>query len=442
MADDDDRHSIEYRLRSALDRLDQFSKRASDSIVSKMNRKEKVPSEKSAQERTAEMMDRAREGIARFNTGVSERIRGARIGHKASMAKEMSLAAFRKAGLFLNGLLSYSPYLIPAIILLQSSIWIGILSEGTLSNSLVSDLEVGMGKSARDAWLVTSIFGASLAYLLMMSFDNGTQLLDVTSSSTSFDIISVLLLVSSVMYLLKSKKSLYYLALAFGGSVVLRLTTTGVEDYNLLMILLCSMCLIVTFSALSVTFVKARLDADDGEEFSGPATEDSIDTSAILSQDFSETSYLGPSLDIDDIDMDNAPINPPKRPTRRSEYELYEWVGLLANIILWPTTLIISMIIGSGYEVDGVALNINDNFLMLVGPAMMTAFFFLMQYRMDASARDGSLYAAQKQAYLDEMEKYVEAKKAYLELVTLQAQIRKEQLMEENPNVRTNPAES
>ena len=114
----------------------------------------------------------------------------------------------------------------------------------------------------------------------------------------------------------------------------------------------------------------------------------------------------------------------------------------MANIILWPTTLIISMIIGSGYEVDGVALNMNDNFLMLVGPAMMTAFFFLMQYRMDASARDGSLYAAQKQAYLDEMEKYVEAKKAYLELVTLQAQIRKEQLMEENPNVRTSPAES
>jgi len=442
VAEDGDRTSIEARLRSALDRLDQFSKRTSDSIASRMNRKEKAPSEKTVQERTSEMMDRARDGIVRFNTGVSERIQGAQIGDRASKAKEMSLAAFRRAGLFLSGLLSYSPYLIPAIILLQSSIWIGILSVGTLSSSLVSDLEVGMGESARNAWLVTSVVGASLAYLLMMSFDTGTQLLDVTASSSSFDIISVLLLVSSVMYLLKSKKSLYYLALAFVGSIVLRLATTGVEDYNLLMILLCSMCLIVTFSALSVTFVKARLDADDGKESSGPATEDSIDTSEILAHDFSETSYLGPTLEVVGIDMDNAPINPPKRPTRRSEYELYEWVGLLANIILWPTTLIISMIIGSGYEVDGVALNMNDNFLMLVGPAMMTAFFFLMQYRMDASARDGSLYAAQKQAYLDEMEKYVEAKKAYLELVTLQAQIRKEQLMEENPNVRTSPAES
>jgi len=132
----------------------------------------------------------------------------------------------------------------------------------------------------------------------------------------------------------------------------------------------------------------------------------------------------------DDIywNMDNAPIQPPKRPSRRSEYELYEWVGLLANLVLWPTTLAISMLIGSGYEIDGTALSMEDNSIMLLGPAAMTAFFFLMQYRMDSSARDGSLYAAQKQAYLDEMEKYVEAKKAYLELVTLQAQIKIEQL--------------
>ena len=127
-----------------------------------------------------------------------------------------------------------------------------------------------------------------------MSFETGTHLLDVTASSSSFDIISVLLLVSSVMYLLKSKKSLYYLALAFGGSIVLRLTTTGTQDYNLLMILLCSMCLIVTFSALSVTFVKARLDADDGKGSNRPATEDSIDASEILAHDFQKPHIWAP----------------------------------------------------------------------------------------------------------------------------------------------------
>ena len=139
-----------------------------------------------------------------------------------------------------------------------------------------------------------SIVGASLAYLLIMSFDTGTQLLDVTSTSSSFDIISVLLLVSSVMYLFKSRKSLYYLGMALGGSIVLRLATTGTEDYNLLMVLLCSMCIVVTFSALSVPFVKAKLDPNDGNKSSRPIKEDSIDTSAILGHDFSETSYLPP----------------------------------------------------------------------------------------------------------------------------------------------------
>ena len=142
-----------------------------------------------------------------------------------------------------------------------------------------------------------------------------------------------------------------------------------------------------------------------------------------------------PILDRPEWNMDNAPINPPKRPTRRSEYELYEWVGLLANIILWPTTLGISLLIGSGYEISGTPLSLEENYIMLIGPVLMTGFFFFMQYKMDSSARDGSLYAAQKQAYLDEMDKYVEAKKAYLELVTLQAQIRKEQLMQENPSI-------
>ena len=52
---------------------------------------------------------------------------------------------------------------------------------GTLSNSLVSDLEFRMGESARNAWLPQSS-GPRYNHisLLMMSFDTGTQLLDVT----------------------------------------------------------------------------------------------------------------------------------------------------------------------------------------------------------------------------------------------------------------------
>ena len=203
---------------------------------------------------------------------------------------------------------------------------------------------------------------------------------------------------------------------------------TDFSELNWFLALLCLLCLFGTFSALSLPFVRNRFSSMDNTLSEGTVIIDQIESSKILSHEFSEPSYLMHPFDDIDWNMDNAPIQPPKRPSRRSEYELYEWVGLLANLVLWPTTLAISMLIGSGYEIDGTALSMEDNSIMLLGPAAMTAFFFLMQYRMDSSARDGSLYAAQKQAYLDEMEKYVEAKKAYLELVTLQAQIKIEQL--------------
>ena len=202
------------------------------------------------------------------------------------------------------------------------------------------------------------------------------------------------------------------------------------SEYNWLLILLCILCLLGAFSALSLPFVRNRFSPADNPLSQELVIIDQIDSTEILTHEFSEHSYPIHPFDEIDWNMENAPIQPPKRPSRRSEYELYEWVGLLANIILWPTTLVISMLIGSGYEIDGTPLSMEENSIMLLGPVMMTAFFFLMQYRMDSSARDGSLYAAQKQAYLDEMEKYVEAKKAYLELVTLQAQIKKEQLID------------
>ena len=219
-------------------------------------------------------------------------------------------------------------------------------------------------------------------------------------------------------------------SLAFLGSLIIRMVETDITNYNWLLIILCTISLFGSFSALSITFIKNRISNSDPDVTENVVISDIIETSAILTENLSEVSYLEHPFEDIEWNMDNAPIAPPKRPSRRSEYELYEWVGLLANLILWPTTLGISMLIGSGTEIDGTALTMEDNYIMLLGPALMTAFFFVMQFRMDASARDGSLYAAQKQAYLDEMEKYVEAKKAYLELVTLQAQVKKEQLMD------------
>ena len=43
-------------------------------------------------------------------------------------------------------------------------------------------------------------------------------------------------------------------------------------------------------------------------------------------------------------------------------------------------------------------------------------------------ARDGSLYAAEKQSYLEVMDKYLKARTSYLELVTLQAESKKQEI--------------
>jgi len=141
-----------------------------------------------------------------------------------------------------------------------------------------------------------------------------------------------------------------------------------------------------------------------------------------------ESSYPKSPVEESDSLMEQAPITKPRRPRRRSEYEMYEWVLLLANLIMWPTVIVISIILGSGDAIEGRSYSMEENYLMLVGPLALTLFFFVMLYKMDSNARDGSLYAAEKQSYLDEMEKYLEARKAYLELVTIQADLKKQEL--------------
>ena len=420
--------SLEERLKETLNRVDEFSKSASQAMRKGFDKTKKRVSETSESINTNEMMEKTKAGISTINSQLSSVAKKAEVGKRASGLLALMYALGQRVERLIFWIISFAPYLIPATIILQSALWVAFLSDGTTSNAIVSEYAENMGENSRLSWIALSIFGAAIAFLLVSNFDSSNEALDSLANSPAFDIIVVLLVVSSILYLFKSYKSLYYLSLAFIGSIVIRMIETDFSELNWFLALLCLLCLFGTFSALSLPFVRNRFSSMDNTLSEGTVIIDQIESSKILSHEFSEPSYLMHPFDDIDWNMDNAPIQPPKRPSRRSEYELYEWVGLLANLVLWPTTLAISMLIGSGYEIDGTALSMEDNSIMLLGPAAMTAFFFLMQYRMDSSARDGSLYAAQKQAYLDEMEKYVEAKKAYLELVTLQAQIKIEQL--------------
>ena len=420
--------SLEERLKETLNRVDEFSKSASQAMRKGFDKTKKRVSETSESIDTNEMMEKTKAGISTINSQLSSVAKKAEVGKRASGLLALMYTLGQRVERLIFWIISFAPYLIPTTIILQSALWVAFLSDGTTSNAIVSEYAENMGENSRLSWIALSIFGAAIAFLLVSNFDSSNEALDSLANSSAFDIIVVLLVVSSILYLFKSYKSLYYLSLAFIGSIIIRMIETDFSQLNWFLALLCLLCLFGTFSALSLPFVRNRFSSMDNTLSEGTVIIDQIESSKILSHEFSEPSYLMHPFDDIDWNMDNAPIQPPKRPSRRSEYELYEWVGLLANLVLWPTTLAISMLIGSGYEIDGTALSMEDNSIMLLGPAAMTAFFFLMQYRMDSSARDGSLYAAQKQAYLDEMEKYVEAKKAYLELVTLQAQIKIEQL--------------
>jgi len=420
--------SLEERLKETLNRVDEFSKSASQAMRKGFDKTKKRVSETSESIDTNEMMEKTKAGISTINSQLSSVAKKAEVGKRASGLLALMYTVGQRVERLIFWMISFAPYLIPTTIILQSALWVAFLSDGTTSNAIVSEYAENMGENSRLSWIALSIFGAAIAFLLVSNFDSSNEALDSLANSSAFDIIVVLLVVSSILYLFKSYKSLYYLSLAFIGSIIIRMIETDFSEFNWFLALLCLLCLFGTFSALSLPFVRNRFSSMDNTLSEGTVIIDQIESSKILSHEFSEPSYLMHPFDDIDWNMDNAPIQPPKRPSRRSEYELYEWVGLLANLVLWPTTLAISMLIGSGYEIDGTALSMEDNSIMLIGPAAMTAFFFLMQYRMDSSARDGSLYAAQKQAYLDEMEKYVEAKKAYLELVTLQAQIKIEQL--------------
>ena len=420
--------TLQERFKETLDKVDEFSKSASQAMREGFDKTKKRVSETSESIDTKEMMEKTKAGISTINSHLSSVAKKAEIGKRASGLIALMYTLGQRVERLIFWIISFAPYLIPATIILQSALWVAFLSDGTTSNAIVSEYTENMGENSRLAWIALSIFGAAIAFLLVSNIDSTNEALDSLANSPAFDIIVVLLIVSSILYLFKSSKSLYYLSLAFIGSMLIRIIETDFSQLNWFLALLCLLCLLGTFSALSLPFVRSRFSSKENTISEGVVIIDQIESSKILSHEFSEPSYLMRPFEDIDWNMDNAPIQPPKRPSRRSEYELYEWVGLLANLVLWPTTLAISMLIGSGYEIDGTALSMEDNSIMLLGPAAMTAFFFLMQYRMDSSARDGSLYAAQKQAYLDEMEKYVEAKKAYLELVTLQAQIKIEQL--------------
>ena len=431
MADGSDNDSFESRVGGALDKIDEASKKLESSIKQKLDRrkseKESVANEIDHDDEQSDQgstLSKAREGMGNVGSRISTTVEKADISGKATGIGNSAKGAGSAIYSVLKRVGSYLPYIIPATVILQTALWLAYLSEGSVSHDIVGPIADGLSESGRNIAILVSIFGAIGAYLISSTFDSSLDFGEFSIMVDVADVMVVILALSSVLYLLKKFQSLYYLAVVFIGSFAVRVIDVQGLSYDWSSVISMTIGLVGFFSVLSLPLYRERaIRRKEDSEIDTSLLIDSVDDSA-------ESSYLDTRVVELGSYMEQAPVTKPRRPSRRSEYELYEWVLLLANLILWPSVVIISVILGSGTEVAGDTYNLDENYLMLLGPLMLTLFFFFMLYKMDANARDGSLYAAEKQSYLDEMDKYLEARTAYLELVTLQAQNKKQEILD------------
>ena len=437
----DDDGGADSRVSRFLDSLDSKSKRAEE-ILRGVSLGDRNPdsgvddSVKSVPSDSGGRASRALDAIDKKSRILEDRIRSSSIWPNSAPKKstkdrnEQSIVELCKKifigtwAWILSGLeriFSHMPYIIPATVIFQTAIWVGYLEQGTVSNNLISDYAESLGDAGRSIAILLSIFGIIGAYLLTMSLEIGGA--EQVIPAQVIDLMIILMIISSLLYIMKKFQSLYYLALVFVGSVILRLIEAE-KGFSISLLILCSVGLIGFYSSIALVIFSRRENGGSLREIIDTETE------KIAGKILNEAEYSNPYSTEGwfEMTMDQAPVTKPNRPRRRSEYELYEWVLLLANLIMWPTVIVLSIILGSGDAIEGRSYSLEDNYLMLFGPLGLTLFFFVMLYRMDSNARDGSLYAAEKKSYLAEMEKYLEARSAYLELVRIQAENKKREL--------------
>ena len=344
------------------------------------------------------------------------------LDEKSAELIELFERIVRFSGSKLKSLVFNIQYLIPALVIFQSAFWLAYLSEDSISNGFISTIVDGLGDVGVVILRIFSILGALVAYSLFSSFDSQQSFDTFSLHSTLVDLIFVLLIFSSILYLRKKFESLYLLFFIYVLSFINRFLEVNDSSYDWLVMFLVILISMFLLSIVSVPLTRNKIIRDRKES--------RIDLSVLKKTSLlTEDSYRKPNVGISGSSMDQAPVTKPRRPSRRSEYELYEWVLLLANLILWPAVFFISIILGSGVEMYGNSYNMDENYLMLMGPLFLTLFFFGILFKMDKNARDGSLYAAEKQSYLEEMDKYLKARTAYLELVTLQAETKKQEIV-------------
>ena len=136
--------SFEYRLRDALGRLDVASKKAAESVKEGARKVQKTAKEKSENFDSSEILEKAKAGISSANEKFSSVAEKADLESKSNALKSLIYNIGAMVKNFIFWLISFSPYLIPSVIIFQTAIWVAYLSEGTTSHDVVSGISDGM----------------------------------------------------------------------------------------------------------------------------------------------------------------------------------------------------------------------------------------------------------------------------------------------------------
>ncbi len=332
-----------------------------------------------------------------------------------------------------TAILNHMQYTMPAIILFSSIIWIGYFVEGTVSARFLDGLTSITGIS-ETAIALLFFWGAIPGRIISYPFHSTTS----AELVAAMDLVSLLLLIAAIGFFTRIRASRAVAISALAIALIARLVIPFQSDAQFADFAIFESLTIILFTALFCFLLTLPKFKPKPNESSSDGFD--IDPE-ILQSESSETGEASKQT-MEFLWFDSDMTDPtetlprPKRPRGRSEYEMYEWVLLLVNLVLWPISILSTMVVGASTEFMGMGpFNFDENWLLLIGAWAPTAFFFYLLYKMDAAARDGQTYHMEKVAYQEAMTRYTEAKNAYLELLTLQAEVRKQEIIEENSNL-------
>ena len=324
-------------------------------------------------------------------------------------------------------------YTFPAIIMFSSVIWIGYYAEATIVGRVLESFSDVSGIS-KSAISLLFFWGWLPGVILTFPLFSGSE----AQLTGILDLVSLMLLLGSIGFIYRIRLSPALVITALGIALVGRIAIPLQEGAILADLAILELVTILLFTILFGFLLTLPLFAK--KESSTDELGLQIDHEILTSDSDYESEASKQAMEFlwydSDMSDPTETLPRPKRPRGRSEYEMYEWVLLLVNLVLWPISIISTMVVGANTEFMGMGpFNFDENWLLLIGAWAPTAFFFYLLFRMDAAARDGQTYHMEKVGYQEAMTRYTEAKNAYLELLTLQAEVRKQEIIDENPSL-------